>query len=95
MPVSFTDRAVAEVKNIISSKKIPVDYGLRVGVRGAGCAGVSFLLGFDRKKDQDDEFELEGIRIYIEKKSTLYLAGQQVDFYNGDEARGFIFTAEK
>jgi len=94
MPVSFTDKAIKEVKNIIAAKKIPSDYGLRVGVNGAGCAGVSYLLGFDKKKEKDLEFEVDGIPIYIEKKSMLYLAGQLVDYFEGGEATGFVFTAE-
>lgn len=78
----------------MKAKSIPPDYGLRVGVNGAGCAGVSYSLGFDKKNDKDLEFELAGIPIYIERKSVLYLAGQLVDYYEGEEASGFVFTPE-
>ena len=95
LPVSFTDEAMEQVRKIIQAKNIPTEYGLRVGVSGAGCAGVSYLLGFDKKKEKDDVFIVEGLEIYIEKKALLYLAGQMIDFHQGDQTSGFFFTPEK
>jgi len=95
IPVTFTDKALEQVKKIIKTKNIPADYGLRIGVNGAGCAGVSYLLGFDKRKEKDDVFLMEGLEIYIEKKALLYVAGQMVDFHEGDQASGFFFTPEK
>ena len=95
LPVSFTSTALAQVKKIIQVKNIPADYGLRVGVSGAGCAGVSYLLGFDKKKEKDDVFVVDGLEIYIEKKALLYVAGQLIDFHEGDQASGFFFSPEK
>src|SRR5690606_25647441 len=48
-PIKLSDRAAAEVKRIVANKQIPQDYGLRVGVKGGGCSGMSYVLGFDRK----------------------------------------------
>ena len=91
-PVSISKKAVREIKEIISKKKVPEGYGLRIGIRGAGCAGVSYLLGFDKKKEGDVEYSIEGIDVYIEKKHTMYLIGLEVDFYDGADARGFSFV---
>ena len=94
-PVSISERAASEIKKIMETKNIPPDYGLRLGVRGGGCAGVSLMIGFDRKKDSDLAYEVDGIPVYVDKKHTMYLIGKEVDFFEGDEARGFLFTDPK
>lgn len=91
-PVALTPKAVIEVKHIMEHKNIPEGYGLRIGVKGGGCGGVSYVLGFDKPKENDLQYELEGIPVFIEKKHTMYLLGLQVDFYEGADARGFLFT---
>lgn len=89
-PVSISDRAAAEIKKIMTTKNIPSDYGLRVGVRGGGC-GVSLIIGFDKKKPSDIAYSVQDIPVYIDKRHTMYLIGKQVDFYEGADARGFTF----
>ncbi|MFN3997580.1 HesB/IscA family protein [Algoriphagus sp.] len=91
IPISITDKAEAEIKHIMATKNIPEDYFLRVGVKGGGCGGMSYALGFDRPKAEDQQFEIDGIRILIEKKHYMFLMGMQIDFFDGDEARGFTF----
>jgi len=92
-PVSLTPRAAAEVLKIMQTKNIPAGYGLRIGIRGgAGCGGAQLILGFDKKKETDLAYELGGVPCYVEKKHTMYVIGKQVDFYEGDDARGFVFT---
>jgi iron-sulfur cluster assembly protein len=90
-PVTISARAADEIKKIMQTKGIPSDYGLRVGVKGGGC-GVSLLIGFDHKKSSDMAYQIEGIPVYIDKKHTMYIIGKQVDFYEGDEGRGFTFV---
>ena len=87
MPVFITEKAVAEVHKIMQNKSIPKEYGLRVGT-----GGMSFMLGFDKKKETDMEFAIDGIPVYIEKKHTMYLLGMEVDFYEGNDERGFTFV---
>ena len=91
MPVFITEKAVEEVHKIMQNKSIPKEYGLRVGTRGGGCGGMSFMLGFDKKKESDLEFVVDGIPVYIEKRHTMYLLGMEVDFYEGNDERGFTF----
>lgn len=89
-PVEITPRAIKEIKHIFENKGIPEDYGLRIGVRGAGC-GVAFKLGFDKKKEADDEFQVEGVKVLIQKKETMFLVGKKVEFYDETDGRGFFF----
>src|SRR6267142_397364 len=92
-PVNLSAKAAEEVRKIMQSKNIPPDYGLRLGVRGGGgCGGVSLIIGFDKKKDSDLFYTIEGISVYIDKKHTMYLIGKEVDFYEGEDARGFMFV---
>jgi iron-sulfur cluster assembly protein len=91
-PISLTSRALEEVKNILRDKNVPADYGLRVGVQGGGCSGLSYLLGFDKAKDQDETFDLEGVTLIMDKKHAMYVMGMEVDFQDGLNARGFTFN---
>lgn len=91
-PVTLTEGAVKELRKLKDQQEMGDDFGLRIGVEGGGCAGMNYLLGFDQKKDGDSEFELEGIRIFMNKAHGLYLAGMEIDFKNGLDARGFTFN---
>ncbi len=98
-PVTITQKAAIEVKHIMENKNIPQGYALRVGVKGGGgCGGMSYLLGFDTPKESDLSYEFEGIPVLVDKKHTMYLLGMEVDFFEGNDARGFTFinpNAEK
>ena len=96
-PVGLTPRACDEVRKIMLTKNIPAGYGLRLGIRGSGgCAGVSLIIGFDKQKATDIAYSIEDIPVYIDKRHTMYLIGKEVDFYEGAEAKGFLFVdAEK
>lgn len=91
-PVTLTAGAVIELKKLIDQQEIGPDFGLRLGVEGGGCSGMSYILGFDQKKDGDTEYMIEGIRVFMNKAHGLYLAGMEVDFRNGLDARGFTFN---
>jgi len=94
-PIKLTVRAAEEVRKIMQTKNIPADYGLRVGVRGGGgCGGAQLIIGFDKKKEADLAYTIEGIPVYVDKKHTMYIIGKQVDFYEGADARGFMFADE-
>lgn len=91
-PVSLTDGAVTQLRRLMSEKEVPADYGLRIGVKGGGCSGFSYILGFDQKTEKDDEFEIKGIRVFMEKAHGLYLLGMEIDWLEGLNNRGFIFN---
>jgi iron-sulfur cluster assembly protein len=93
-PVTISPTAAVEIKKIMTTKNIPAGHGLRVGVRGGGC-GVQLILGFDKPKETDLVYEFEGIPVMLEKRSMMFLIGKKVDFYEGDDARGFHFVDMK
>ncbi len=90
-PVILSSRASEEVRKIMDSKSIPEGFGLRVGVRGGGCSGMSYILGFDKMRDQDLEFKIDDIVLFIDKRHGLYLFGTTIDYQDGLNARGFTF----
>ena len=91
-PVTLTEGAKQEVKKLMSQQELGEEFGLRLGVEGGGCAGMNYILGFDQKKDGDQEYSIDGIRIFMHKAHGLYLAGMEVDFQHGLNARGFTFN---
>ncbi len=64
---------------------------LRLGVKGGGCSGMSYILGFDKKTEADQQFEVEGITCVMNKSHEIYLAGMEVDWVDGLNNRGFTF----
>ncbi len=68
------------------------DY-IRVGVKSGGCSGLEYVLGFDREiNEQDQVFEDNGIKIIVDKKSILYLAGTVLEYSGGLNGKGFVFN---
>lgn len=92
-PVTLTAKAAEEVMKIMKTKNIPPGYGLRVGAQGGGgCGGARLIIGFDKKKDTDLAYILNDVQIYVDKKHMIYVMGKEVDFYEGSDARGFVFV---
>lgn len=91
-PVSFTASAIAEIKRLMAEPGFNEAQQLRVGVKGGGCGGMTYVLNFDSKTDKDDTFEVEGIPCIIDRSHSLYLAGMQVDWQGGLNSRGFTFN---
>jgi iron-sulfur cluster assembly protein len=91
-PLNLTESAVKQLKSIITEQKIPADYGLRVGVKGGGCSGFTYILGFDAPKEGDDVFQINGMNVLMQKSHAIYLLGMQIDFLEGLNNRGFSFS---
>jgi len=92
-PITITEKALAEVQKIKEQNSIPDSYGLRVGVRGGGCSGLSYTLTFDAEtREGDKEILLEGVRLFIDSKSLFYLMGTELDYTDGLNGRGFVFN---
>ena len=90
-PIQISPNAAKEIRKIIRKKNIPDGYGLRVGVKGGGCSGMSYVLGFDREREKDRVFEIDGITVYMDKRHGLYLMGTTIKYHDGLDARGFTF----
>ncbi len=90
-PVTFTPSAVAEVKRLTAVEGFDQEKRLRVGVKGGGCTGMTYVLDFDMKKDNDEIFEIDGISCIIDKSHGIYLIGMEVNWEGGLNSRGFTF----
>ncbi|MBC7553541.1 MAG: iron-sulfur cluster assembly accessory protein [Taibaiella sp.] len=90
-PVRLSESAVAEVKRLISEPGFDATQTLRIGVKGGGCSGMSYVLGFDKSEDDDDTFDIEGLPVLMKKQHGIYLFGMEVDYQSGLNARGFVF----
>ena len=90
--ISISPRAVQEVRRIIAEQRLPEITALRVGVKGGGCSGFSYTLGFDDQISETDQVnEIEGVRVVCDPKSFLYLSGTEIDFEDNLMGRGFKF----
>lgn len=90
-PIVLTEGATNQLKRIMQEQSIPSDHGLRIGVKGGGCSGFSYVLGFDKKSESDDEYEINGMKVFMQKSHAIYLLGMQIDWVEGLNNRGFSF----
>lgn len=91
-PITLTDGAVKQLRLLMKESNLPGEYGLRIGVKGGGCSGFSYVLGFDEVKEKDQVFEVNGIKVLMEKAHGLYLLGMEIDWIEGLNNRGFSFN---
>jgi iron-sulfur cluster assembly protein len=90
--IKISDKAKSEAVRLMESEGNP-NLFIRVGVTGGGCSGLMYNLDFDDKiLNEDKEFEDNGIKIVLNKKSLLYLVGTELDFSGGLNGKGFVFV---
>ncbi|GAB1395599.1 iron-sulfur cluster assembly accessory protein [Saprospiraceae bacterium] len=90
-PVTITQSAIKQLEVIRREQNIPEDQGLRIGVKGGGCSGFSYMIGFDHKQDSDQEFIINGMKVFMDKLHGIYLLGMEIDWDEGLNNRGFTF----
>lgn len=91
-PITISETALAQLNAIRESQGIPEQYGLRVGVKGGGCSGFSYILGFDEVKEDDKTFALGDLKVIMNQAHGLYLLGMEIDWVEGLNNRGFSFN---
>ena len=91
-PISFTPGALAELKRLMAEPGFDATQRLRVGVKGGGCSGLSYVLGFDAQKEGDVEYSFEDLSFVMERAHEIYLYGMQIDWQGGLNSRGFTFN---
>ncbi|MEY2901861.1 MAG: hypothetical protein RLY89_967 [Bacteroidota bacterium] len=91
-PVKLTSGAIEELKRLMNEPDFDHTQRLRVGVKGGGCSGMTYVLGFDQPTEEDERFEIEGIACVMNKSHQLYLFGMEVDWQGGLNSRGFTFS---
>ncbi|MBU2494023.1 MAG: iron-sulfur cluster assembly accessory protein [Bacteroidetes bacterium] len=92
--IILTDKAIKQALKIMEENNLSTaEYGLRVGVQGGGCSGMTYKLGFDSEnKDGDTIIEKDGLKLYVDGKSLFYLMGTTLDFSDGLNGKGFVFN---
>src|SRR6478735_2930546 len=92
IPVTLTVSAIEEIKRLMTEAGFDASQSLRIGVKGGGCSGMTYVLGFDAKSEKDESFEIAVIPVIMEKAHGIYLMGMEVDWQGGLNSRGFTFN---
>jgi|TARA_B110000046_G_scaffold161293_1_gene174938 iron-sulfur cluster assembly protein len=91
--IKVSDSAKEQVHKLLGEEKIQGDSFIRVGVKGGGCSGLTYVMDFDSTlKDDDKVFEDKGIKVVVDKKSFLYLIGTELNYSGGLNGKGFEFV---
>lgn len=92
--ITISERAYQRIEEIRNEQSIPNDAYLKIGVVSGGCSGLTYNLDFAADAepgDNDQVFELNGLKVFVDMRSFLYLAGTELDFTDGLEGQGFHF----
>ncbi len=91
--IQVTERALAKIRTAMAKENVsPEQGGLRVGVQGGGCSGLSYNIRFDTKpRERDRVYEFDGIRVFVDPKSFIYLHGMVLDYEESLMKQGFNF----
>jgi iron-sulfur cluster assembly protein len=91
--ITITETAKKKVLSLMAEEGLGNDTFIRVGVESGGCSGLSYKLSFDKEIKPDDKvFESNGLKIVVDKKSILYLAGTTLEYSGGLNGKGFVFN---
>ena len=88
--VELTATAQAEVRRLLAEAD-DASIGLRLGIKGGGCSGLSYVLDFTAEQDGDTVVDFGDFKVFLDRKSTIYLSGIQLDHQSGLQGRGFVF----
>tara|TARA_R110001592_G_scaffold173302_3_gene411945 strand:- start:1969 stop:2331 length:363 start_codon:yes stop_codon:yes gene_type:complete len=86
-----TDDAIAALGDMQRGEEGQGKTGVRLGVKGGGCSGFSYVLEFDNEHDGDNILEQDGVKFYMDRKSAIYLKGIVLDYRAGLQGKGFVF----
>lgn len=89
--VRVTERAQREIRSIFEREARSDEVGLRLGVVGGGCSGLSYDMEFSELRENDHVVDLGGFALYLDPKSAIYLKGVVLDFEDGLMGKGFVF----
>jgi len=94
--IHLTEKAASQVQKVKAENNIPENHALRVGIKGGGCSGFSYVIAFDDvQKEKDIILEQHGVKIFVDPKSMFYLGGTILDFSDGLNGKGFVFNNPK
>jgi iron-sulfur cluster assembly protein len=87
--ITLTGKAAEKIAELLGSQEGSEDQALRVAVRGGGCSGFQYALAFDRTKEDDHVFEVDGVSVVVDKTSMQFVFGSEVDYVEGLQGAGF------
>lgn len=88
--LTITPTAASKLKDLmVKESKDPATHGLRLGVQGGGCSGLSYFMDFDTKQAADSVFEQDGVKVYVDPRSIMHLSGAVLDYTEGLMGAGF------
>ena len=91
-PLEFSPQAIREIKRLMNEPGFDKNNFLRIGVKGGGCSGLSYMLGFDQMQETDQLFETGDLSFVMNPAHGMYLTGMQIHWEDGLNARGFSFN---
>lgn len=89
--VTVTERAVREIRSIFDRENPAPGTGLRLGVVGGGCSGLSYEMEFSETRSNDNILDFNGFSVLLDPKSAIYLKDVTLDFEDGLKGKGFVF----
>lgn len=90
--ITVTEKALSHIREIYKQEHQSFDKGLRLGVTGGGCSGLSYKIEFSEKNEKDNILDFGDVKILIDPKSSIYLKGVELDFKDGLNGKGFVFS---
>ena len=90
-PINLTDAALSEVRRLMDEPGFEKGKILRVGVKGGGCSGMTYVLDFDNRKENDAMYQKDGVDFMIDNSQSIYLFGMEIEWEGGLNSRGFTF----
>ena len=87
--ITLTDNAAEKIGELLRGQAEAGDQALRVAVRGGGCSGFQYALAFDKAKEDDNVFEVDGVSVIVDKVSMQFVFGSEVDYVEGLQGAGF------
>lgn len=91
--INISARAAEEIRSLKTKNGIPEAHGLRLGIKGGGCSGFTYVLAFDEiSREGDLVFEKQGVILFVDPRSMMHLSGTELDFSDGLNGRGFVFN---
>lgn len=89
--VKITPKALGQIQKIVAENQVAPNQGIRLGVVGGGCSGLSYKVDFSEQKEKDNVFDYGEFKVFIDLKSAIYLKGVVLDFKDGLNGKGFVF----
>jgi len=87
--ITLSDQAVVKIGELVGAQAELGEQALRVAVRGGGCSGFQYALAFDKAKDDDHVFEVDGVAVVVDKVSMQFVFGSEIDYVEGLQGAGF------